>query len=434
MADTKKYIKKSFFCLFLANFVFYSIYPTCSWAQPMPALPVIGEMVSFSQPFSPVLLKGLQFDIEKPFEFNFIVDTGSQDISQEALKEEGEALIRFFLTGLAIPEEDFWVNLSPYEEHRIIAPDFGQTEMGRDLLAQDYLLKQLSASLLYPEKELGQEFWSTVRSQIAKKFGKSDAPLETFHKVWIMPDKAQVAVHGQTAVISKARLKVMLEKDYLAMTSNGVEEKNPISAEAEEVYRQIILPAIEQEVNAGKSFSRLRQIYYALILATWYRNTLRESMLMRVYGSKGKLRGVEHDEPEASQRIYEQYVASFKKGVYNYIREEEDPLSQQIIPRKYFSGGIGFSSTNLKPAIEEVPAASADIRFEGNSAILSGHYRFYRDGTSTGTGIAGDGYSGQGGQVPAAGDGIQIERRYFSRRGPGTFFGRAAAPGEPGTG
>jgi len=356
----------------------------------MPALPVIGEMVSFSQPFSPVLLKGLQFDIEKPFEFNFIVDTGSQDISQEALKEEGEALIRFFLTGLAIPEEDFWVNLSPYEEHRIIAPDFGQTEMGRDLLAQDYLLKQLSASLLYPEKELGQEFWSTVRSQIAKKFGKSDAPLETFHKVWIMPDKAQVAVHGQTAVISKARLKVMLEKDYLAMTSNGVEEKNPISAEAEEVYRQIILPAIEQEVNAGKSFSRLRQIYYALILATWYRNTLRESMLMRVYGSKGKLRGVEHDEPEASQRIYEQYVASFKKGVYNYIREEEDPLSQQIIPRKYFSGGIGFSSTNLKPAIEEVPAASADIRFEGNSAILSGHYRFYRDGTSTGTGIAGD--------------------------------------------
>ena len=30
--------------------------------------------------------------------------------------------------------------------------------MGRDMLAQDYILKQLTASLIYPEKDLGKDF------------------------------------------------------------------------------------------------------------------------------------------------------------------------------------------------------------------------------------------------------------------------------------
>ena len=30
---------------------------------------------------------------------------------------------------------------------------FGLTEMGRDLLAEDYMLKQITASLIYPEDQ-----------------------------------------------------------------------------------------------------------------------------------------------------------------------------------------------------------------------------------------------------------------------------------------
>ena len=36
------------------------------------------------------------------------------------------------------------INLSPYEKNRIVEDNFGKTEMGRDLLAQDYLLKQIT--------------------------------------------------------------------------------------------------------------------------------------------------------------------------------------------------------------------------------------------------------------------------------------------------
>ena len=38
----------------------------------------------------------------------------------------------------------------------MVGEALGRTEMGRDLLAQDYLLKQLSASLLSPDEPNGQ--------------------------------------------------------------------------------------------------------------------------------------------------------------------------------------------------------------------------------------------------------------------------------------
>jgi Fe-S cluster biosynthesis and repair protein YggX len=34
--------------------------------------------------------------------------------------------------------------------------------MGRDLLAEDYLLKQITSSLIYPEDGLGKKFWDKV--------------------------------------------------------------------------------------------------------------------------------------------------------------------------------------------------------------------------------------------------------------------------------
>ena len=52
------------------------------------------------------------------------------------------------------------------------------------------------------------------------------------------------------------------------------------------------------------------------------------------------------DDPNEKQRIYQKYLQAFKKGVFNYIKEEalSDPgmpnKEQGILPRKYFSGGV----------------------------------------------------------------------------------------------
>jgi hypothetical protein len=69
--------------------------------------------------------------------------------------------------------------LSPYEKDRIIPQSFGLTEMGRDLLAEDYMLKQITASLIYPENKIGKRFWKRIYEQAAQKFGTTHIPVNT---------------------------------------------------------------------------------------------------------------------------------------------------------------------------------------------------------------------------------------------------------------
>ena len=136
----------------------------------MASLPEPGTMVGESAPFAPLALKGLIVNPQKPLEFQFIVDTGNSNVipakagiqNQEQLKQQATQLVKYFLAGLTIPEGDLWVNLSPYEKNRMVPEALCQTDLGRDLLAQDYILKQLTASLIYPEKDLGKAFWSRV--------------------------------------------------------------------------------------------------------------------------------------------------------------------------------------------------------------------------------------------------------------------------------
>src|SRR5262249_36750514 len=136
---------------------------------------------------------------------------------------ESTKLIKYFLAALTIPEKDLWVNLSPYEKDRIVPENFGQTEMGRDLLAQDYLLKQITASMIYPEDETGKLFWSRVYAEAAHRFGTTKIPVNTFNKVWIIPEKAVVYENAEagSAYVVESNLKVMLEEDYLSLTRHS---------------------------------------------------------------------------------------------------------------------------------------------------------------------------------------------------------------------
>ena len=93
--------------------------------------------------------------------------------------------------------------------------------MGRDLLEQDYVLKQITASLIYPEKQLGKTFWDKVYAKAQQIYGTTQVPVNTFNKVWIMADRAEVFEHNQTAFVVDSHLKVMLEEDYLALSKNS---------------------------------------------------------------------------------------------------------------------------------------------------------------------------------------------------------------------
>ena len=309
----------------------------------MPRMPAPGVMVYLSPEFTPAQLKGVTIHSDNALMFDFIVQRGDKLLSDQQKQDEYNKLIKYFLASLAIPDEDQWVNLSPYEKDRIIKDDFGKTEMGRDLLVQDYILKQITASLIYPEDSLGKKFWNKVYSQAQQQFGSTDIPVNTFNKVWIVPDDALIYEKGNAAYIVKNHLKVMLEEDYLSLEKHTGITTQPTQGKdvnkiGSQVVREIVLPALEQEVNEGKNFAPLRQVYSGVILAAWYKRALRQSLLGKIYDDKAKVKGVDTN-PKSNEAIYRQYLRAYKKGVFNYIKEDVDRLTNETIPRKYFSGG-----------------------------------------------------------------------------------------------
>jgi len=357
--------KRCLSVLILVAFVTTGVVPP-SFGQSVLSLPQPGTMVLTTPAFDPAILKGMKVNPDDPLQFEFILDKGDQiDVTtQGALIQtpEAERLIRYFLAALTVPEKDLWVNLSPYEKDRIITDEFGQTEMGRDLLSQDYILKQITSSLMYPDGESGKKFWKDIYVMLYDTYGTTDVPMDTFNKVWITPDKAVVYEDKNVAYISESHLKVMLESDYLATSNNpmlarglvapqdNVDSATEPSVMAKDLIRKTIVPLIEREVNEGRNFAQLRQVYQSLILAAWYKRKIKDSLLSSVYVDQNKVKGVTIDDPQEAVKIWDRYVEAFKKGAFNYIKEEQDEYTQELIPRKYFSGG--FDGMKIDAALD----------------------------------------------------------------------------------
>ncbi len=327
-------------------------------AQGTPFLPS-PNYIDLSTPYSFPVLRGMRVYPNKPFEFDFVVDSGNR---QALDQKETSLLVKYFLTFLTIPEEDLWVNLSPYEKSRIIPNELALTNAGNTLLDQDKVLKQISSSLTYPETSLGKKFWAQVYKKAFEKYGTTDLPINTYNKVWIVPDKAVVYDMGDSAMVGDTHLKVMLEEDYLALKKNmaradkGARRAHTLTSE---ITKEIILPELQKEVNEGKNFAPVRQVFYSLVLADWFKRELKRNILSDVYVNKKKISGVNDVDKGATEKIYKQYLRIFKKGAYNYIREDVDPVTNQVVPRKYFSGGEYFGDSSAWMLNIQVPEFAA---------------------------------------------------------------------------
>ncbi len=332
----------------LLTFLASCVMPPQGFAQTLASagvLPLPGTMVTPTAAFIPAHLVGITIDPKNPLKFDFLIHKGQVSLSDEQKKEEYRSLIKYFLAALTVPNSDQWVNLSPYESQRMIKDNFGKTAMGRDLLAQDYILKQLTASLMNPDSDLGKKFWERVYEQAYQKYGTTDVPVDTFNKVWVVPADVSVFEKDNTALVVNSHLKVMTERDYVVTENNALTleatnapKASEVAQVSSEIVRDIIIPQIEQEVNEGKVFANLRQIYSGMILATWFKQQLRESILGKAYADHSAIKGVNQD-PKNNEKIYQQYLEAYKKGVVNMIREDVDKYTQEVMPRKYFSGG-----------------------------------------------------------------------------------------------
>ncbi len=385
-SNSRLAMKRTWSAVILITFISSSVVPPrFVYAQSILSLPAPGTMISLSPKFTPILVRGITIDPQNPLKLSFIVDSGNEKLTDDQFKTEADRLIKYFFACLTVPEKDMWVNLSPHEKGRIIPNEFGITEAGRDLLAQDYILKQLTASLIYPEDELGKKFWEKVYKQAYEQYGTTDIPVNTFNKVWIIPDKALVVESGNTAFVAKSHLKVMLEEDYLGLNQNlnnkdigtdtlKTDDVQKIGTIGSKIIKELILPAIEKEVNEGKNFSNLRQINQSMILATWYKRNLKESLLGKVYIDQNKVKGIDLEDKTQKEKIYQQYLEAIQKGVYNFIKEDFDPNTQETLQRKYFAGGFQSQHAKIDAAMPVENAISQGLvtrkDFEFDSATV----------------------------------------------------------------
>ncbi|MCB9771241.1 MAG: hypothetical protein H6754_01630 [Candidatus Omnitrophica bacterium] len=349
--------KKFVYVFVVLSFVINLISPTFSFAQEIDLkLPPPSKIKPISKVYAPAMIKAVTVNPKDPFLFDFIIDRGDSDLSDEAFEVETQKLVKYFLAALTIPESDLWVNLSPYEKDAMVPQVLGVTELGKDLLVEDYYLKQVTAAMTNPNTPTGKKFWSLAYAKAQELYGTKQVPINTFSKVWIVPDQATVLEKDGSAFIADSHLKVFLDQDYLAITKNldnkeigtdklGTAKTQDINGFSSAIIRDVVLPEIEKEVNAGENFATVRQIYSSAILAAWYKKRLKESLLGKLYADQGKVAGVNAADMDSGDKIFEKYTAALKTGAYNIIKQDFDLSTQKILQRKYFSGGVKMAPT-----------------------------------------------------------------------------------------
>lgn len=247
-----------------------------------------------SERYAPVVPKGIVFREEGPLGLDFTIDTGNTKLEGEALAAETRQLIDYFLTSVAVPEDEQWVNLSPDESNRMLGKHLAGTDMGRRLLESDLRLKRLSASLMHPDCDTGRAFWERVFSQTRDDQGPFPREFATFQRVWLVPKKAVVyttdAEDGRRmAFVVDQHIEVLCEDDYLSAYSTDGPGAAPNSNDlCTPIFREIILPVIEKEVNEGRSFANFRQVYSCLILAYWLKGGYRDHPSWAPYIDSGE--------------------------------------------------------------------------------------------------------------------------------------------------
>lgn len=309
-------------------------------------LPLVKPGV-YKKPRHLPVMRGIEINPENPRALKFYFDPMDKT---NVNKKEISRMIRYFFGFLTIPEDALWVNLSPYEKDRIIPDALAQTDIGKDMLLEDYLLKQFTASLTDPNTPHGKKFWDEIHSISYALAQTTKIPINTFNKVWIVPGKTTIYKKGNTCFVKEITLNVMLDEDYQAAkenSDNGIRFTGDkkiaaeINKQAKEVFKRRLLPIIEDQINNSVSFAPLRQLYHTLILANYFKRKLKTNALYRNYINQGKTRFIAlHNSSKIKRIIYNSYVNSFRHGNRGTFKYEHSRDIKGKAKREYFSGGI----------------------------------------------------------------------------------------------
>ncbi|MDD5128059.1 MAG: SAM-dependent methyltransferase [Candidatus Omnitrophica bacterium] len=292
--------------------------------------------------FRPVHLRYLSYD-KLDNSFKLLLDKGdSRQLPETVLKDSARELLSYFFTGITLPNDSFWVNLRPDSADNIIDDYLVQTEAGRILLEADVQLKKDTAAYTSPQTPEGKQYWDKLYRKAEELLGADNITIPTLVRPWIVPDEIIIGEAENNAYIYKATLKVLLEDDYLKNSANYNFQDPRLKTLNEYSSRLIkdeIIPKLTKEVNTSKRYASLRQVYYSLILAQWFKARFSgKGGICSLRIDKRDLTGLISTGSWSKQQYFQQYQSSFKDGEYKFKESVQTLYGRSV--RRYFSGGI----------------------------------------------------------------------------------------------
>ena len=303
--------------------------------------------------FRPVQLRSIVFQ-STANDFDLYLDRGDlKRIKPGEIKKTALKLKEYFSIGLSLPNDTFWVNLRPDAPDSIIDPLLEQTDIGKVMLEADLRLKKDLARFTSPDTAEGRQYWDKLYAKAETLFGAEDLTIPTITRPWIVPGEIILRQSQESAYIYKATLNVMLEQDYVkeaqySFDDPRVKELNDYSSE---LIRQLIIPKLIREVNSSRKYAELRQVYYSLILAQWFKGQanargshvirhtshVESNPLFSKINSKD-LSGLTSRKRWSKEKYFKAYQKSFAKGEYRLEESAYGPSGMTV--RQYTSGGI----------------------------------------------------------------------------------------------
>ena len=295
----------------------------------------------FIEKFRPLHLRYLQYD-ELNNNFKLLLDKGdTKNPKIQDIESTTKDLLNYFFVGISLPNDTFWVNLRPDSPNDIIDPLLAQTEVGKILLEADLQLKKDTANATNPGTPEGRKYWNKLYAKAGELYGNQNVTIPTLTRPWIVPDEIIIRESVDSAYVYKATLKVMLEQDYLKGNTTyafkDAREKQ-LNEYSSQIIREEIIPKLIKEINNAKRYAPLRQVYYSLILAQWFKaRNLNKNTQYAGRINKKDLTNLQSKTPYLVNAYFNAYKENFSKGEYN-VKEPISTSHGQVI-RSYFSGG-----------------------------------------------------------------------------------------------
>lgn len=359
-------------------FIFNLIFQQSGFAQMIGKVDIakyLNQMNSFSvqDKFRPIHLRYFSYDALTN-NFEILLDKGDlKDIKDYQLKEQGQELLEYFLIGITLPDENFWVNLRPDSESQIIDLELAHTDLGKILLEADLQLKKDTARFTSPETPEGRSYWNKLYQKAGQLFGGDNVAIPTLTRPWIVPQEVIIRETADSAYVYKATLKVMLEQDHLKNSADynfkdaRLKELNEYSSQ---LIRENIIPKLTKEVNTSKKYAALRQVFYSLILSRWFKARFSgKSGLYPDLINRHNLTSLTSQEPWSKTTYFKEYQKSFQNGEYN-IKEAVTTLTGGQVIRSYFSGGIKLTGDLNIPQPGQAAASPLGIFSGRNPSFL----------------------------------------------------------------